>query len=178
MARVNYYHPDDIKTHFKRNRNTSNPTRLRKAIKPGSVLILLAGRFKGRRVVFLKQLESGLLLITGPYKVNGVPLRRVNQAYVQPTSTTLDVSKVAVDDLEDSYFRKTVVKKDISKNVAWASLEKDTEAVKDQLIEKKERQAQVDKALLQEVGKVPMMRKYLATRFSLRKGMKPHDMNF
>ena len=66
-----FYPADDVKTPLKR-RTVAKPARLRASIKPGTVLILLAGHFKGKRVIFLKQLPSGLLLVTGPFKVNGV----------------------------------------------------------------------------------------------------------
>merc|ERR1712012_7093 len=68
------------------------------------------------RVIVLKQLKTGLLLVTGPHKVNGVPLRRVNQRFMLATSTKIDVSGVEVPNkINGQYFarmRKTTKKED------------------------------------------------------------------
>merc|ERR1712053_31011 len=84
--------------------------KLKEGIVPGSVLILVAGRHGGKRVVFLKQLESGLLLVTGPFKINGVPVRRVNQKYVLPTTTTLDINVTVPDRVDDKYLHRVELK--------------------------------------------------------------------
>lgn len=96
VSKLNRFYPaEDVKTRTAM-RKVVKPTKLRKSIAPGTVLILLAGKYAGKRVVFLKQLDSGLLLITGPRKINGVPMRRVNQRYVIATSTSIDISSVKV----------------------------------------------------------------------------------
>merc|ERR1712210_202046 len=52
---------------------------VRPSLKAGTIAIMVAGVHKGKRVIVLKTLSTGLLLVTGPFKVNGCPLRRVNQ---------------------------------------------------------------------------------------------------
>lgn len=59
-----WYPADDEKYPLAR-RFTPKAAKLRSSIKAGSVLILLSGRHRGKRVVFLQQLPSGLLLVTG-----------------------------------------------------------------------------------------------------------------
>ena len=62
--KTKWYEANDIKKALKRNFKPK-PAKLRKSITPGTVLIILAGRYAAKRVVFLRQLPSGLLLVNG-----------------------------------------------------------------------------------------------------------------
>lgn len=151
---------------------TPTPAKLRASITPGTVVILLAGRFRGKRVVCLKQLASGLLLVSGPFKINGVPMKRVNQAYVIATSAKVDLSAVALDaKLNDDYFKRPVEAK---------SKEFFAEATEKKVIDatKKADQKTVDAQLLTAIKKVPSLSNYLNASFTLSKGQAPHTLKF
>jgi len=170
-----YYPAEDVKSVKNTHRVKQNPPRIRQSITPGTVLILLAGRFRGKRVVCLKALESGLILVSGPYKINGVPLRRVNQAYVIATSTKVDVSGVDVSSFVDAYFSRS---KDVSADGEDEFFMGDAPkpaVVSDQ---RKADQKKVDSALLKAVGSVDMLEAYLAAQFTLTTHDKPHLMKF
>ncbi len=55
-------------------------------------------------------MPQGVLLVTGPFKVNGVPLRRVNARYVIATSSKVDLKgideKVVEKVGEEGYFTR------------------------------------------------------------------------
>ncbi|KAJ9174440.1 hypothetical protein P3X46_013083 [Hevea brasiliensis] len=170
-----FYPADDVKKPLL-NKRKPKPTKLRASITPGTVLIILAGRFKGKRVVFLKQLSSGLLLVTGPFKINGVPLRRVNQSYVIATSSKVDISGVNVDNFDDKYFAKQVEKKKKKGEGEFFEGDKEEKNVLPQ--EKKDDQKTVDAPLIKSIEGVPDLKAYLGARFSLKAGMKPHELVF
>jgi large subunit ribosomal protein L6e len=176
------YYDNTPETKRKVARKTNTAAKLRSSITPGSVLILLAGRFRGKRVVFLKQLPSGLLLVSGPYKINGVPLRRVNQAYVIATSTKVDISSVSIDEkINDAYFSKDSKRRSQgSEKEFFGDDKKAAESAEKKSFpaDKAADQKSVDKALLAEIEKTEHLAKYLGNTFALSKGQFPHLMKF
>ena len=161
-----------IKKDFKRPNKTPKKTALRKDIQAGQILILLSGRFRGRRVVFLKQLTSGLLLVTGPYKVNGVPLKRVNQAYAIATKTKVNVS-AAVPLVEKIDEKKFFAVNDVERKSFFEDNADKSKRIPE---ERKTLQKNVDTKILEVVKSTPHMKHYLANRFALKNGDKPHSM--
>ncbi|TRM67723.1 ribosomal protein L6e-domain-containing protein [Schizophyllum amplum] len=172
-----FYPAEDVRQP-KKSRKSPKPTALRSTISPGTVLILLAGRYRGKRVVFLKQLDSGLLLVTGPFRVNGVPMRRVNQAYVIATSTKVELGDFKVDEkINDAYFAKE--KKNGSQSAEVEFFEDGKPKAKEAFPESKAAdQKEVDKAIIAAVKKTESLAKYLSSSFGLSKGQYPHEMQF
>ncbi|ORX91838.1 hypothetical protein K493DRAFT_264048 [Basidiobolus meristosporus CBS 931.73] len=176
LNKASRWYPAEDVAQPKQSRKTAKPTKLRTSITPGTVLVLLAGRFRGKRVVFLKQLASGLLLVTGPYKVNGVPLRRVNQAYVIATSTKVDLSNVKVDEkFDDAYFKKEKTAKASKTEEEFFDEKQPKKTISES---RSADQKSVDKEILAAVSGVPHLRAYLNASFTLRKGQAPHAMKF
>ncbi|GIX65285.1 ribosomal protein RPL6 [Babesia caballi] len=181
-------------------RKVASLPKIRPSLKPGTVLILLSGSYKGKRVVLLKVFrESGLLLVTGPFLFNGVPLRRVNPRYVIATSTNIfEMAEVdgpqckaaveeAVASLTDASFGKTKEakmaefkerKKRNKKDAMFvdnAEAEKVAEETKQML---RQKQDKVDGVLSPFLKRSEILCRYLKTRFTLRSGMYPHKLKF
>eukprot|EP01084_Bolivina_argentea_P216605 367939_1 len=169
-----WYPADDVPGRLTR-RFTPGTAKLRASITPGTVLIVLSGRFRSKRVVFLKQLESGLLLVTGPFKLNGVPLRRMNQAYVIATSTKVDLPAgfSVPDSVNDEFFKRPSTNATSAEDRFWNG--DDVPAVEIDA-DRKALQKSVDTQLISAIPKD--MQLYLKARFSLSNGQYPHNLAF
>ncbi|CAF1658084.1 unnamed protein product [Rotaria magnacalcarata] len=161
----------------KRKKFGDHPRRFRSSLSPGTVVILVAGKHAGKRVVVVKHLSSGLLLVTGPYKLNGVKLSRVNQIYVIATSTKLDVSAGKFDAYDDKFFKRVrPAKKDAEKDIF------DSKKEKPKLSEERtQAQSTVDTVVLAAIkanADSRVLRRYLKSRFQLWNGVLPHKLKF
>ncbi|KAF8461864.1 ribosomal protein L6e-domain-containing protein [Kalaharituber pfeilii] len=174
--RASKWYPTEDTPIPKKARKTQRPTTLRPSLQPGAVLIILAGRYRGKRVVYLKPLTGGVLLVSGPFKINGVPIRRVNARYVIATSTKVDISGVDVSKFDDAYFAR---EKEAKKSDKEAFFDAAAPKEKKPLPESRAAdQKAVDKALIVSIKRVPYLSAYLASSFSLSKGDRPHLMKW
>ncbi|EFW16556.1 60S ribosomal protein L6 [Coccidioides posadasii str. Silveira] len=173
------WYPADDEPQPKKARKTAHPTKLRPSLQPGTILILLAGRFRGKRVILLKHLGQGVLLVTGPFKLNGVPLRRVNARYVIATSSTVDLNGVDQKTLEKvsqpEYFTREKAEQKKGEEAFFKQGEKPEKKVASA---RAADQKAIDQALLATIKKEPFLGSYLASTFSLRTGDKPHEMKW
>lgn len=156
-------------------------------LEPGRVVIILAGRHKGKRAVVLKTLPSGLLLITGPHFINSIPVRRMHQMYTIVTSKKLDLSSVQVPaSIDDRYFRRA--KREEERKKSKKSKKGDGADIFDTKTEvykpdeqRKKDQLLVDDQIMSVIKKdqdKKFLLSYLGSYFQIRKGVYPHKMKF
>lgn len=150
-------------------------------------MILLGGAHKGKHAVVLKVLESGLILVTGPHKINGLPLRRVHQMFTIVTSTKIDLDKINLPaDLNDSYFKRPAEKKThglkgAKQQEGEANIFSKKRVDYELTTKRKEDQVTVDKQVLEALKKHPekqFLVPYLASHFYLKNKQYPHKMKF
>jgi len=150
--------------------------KIRPSITPGTVLILLRGVHAGRRVVYVKSVMNGrMLMVTGPQKINGVPFTTVNQSSVIATSTKIDLKGAVTKGIDTGLFKRTVRNAAKKSEDMFFNKRKPTE---------ERRSAQnllakaVDLHVIQEIKKVPLLKAYLRQCFSLKRNERPHMMKF
>jgi len=163
-------HPS--KKTFKQQKRNIRPT-----LRPGKVLILVAGPHRGKRVILLKALESGLLLVTGPFKINGVPLRRVSQNFVIATRTRVRLPEnILPETINDDYFKRVKKQKPKGEDVFATPKERYTPSD----VRKTDQKA-IDKAVLTAIKKrkdKSVFVKYLASMFGLKRTQYPHRIKY
>lgn len=130
----------------------------------GSNFLHLSAEFRPFPAVFdglptisphVPRFSSFSVVFVGPYSLNGVPLRRVNQKYVIATSTSVPLSGVDVSSVDDALFARE----------ADAAARAST-------------QASIDAALVANINKTEMLGAYLQARFTLGKYDRPHLLKF
>lgn len=120
-------------------------------------------------------------MITGPYAINGVPLRRINPAYVIATSQKVSLNGVTAN-VDDSFFKKGKrFTKNELKGASEHRLKKCEEGKSAETKWKSELkgvQKSVDAKILENIKGVEHLKGYLGARFTLTNSTRPHELKF
>lgn len=180
--------------------------KLRKSIEVGKIAIILAGKHMGKRCIITKILPSGLVVVTGPYAINGVPIKRIDPRYLIVTSTNIfsidnmgrlkENFVTKAEQIDDSLFLKPKEIKARQKKLLKKKEEGEEEEnqslfmngfldalheirktdPKMQKIE--EIQRDIGNLLKPDIEKNEVIKAYLKTKFTLRNDMIFHKMKF
>ncbi|XP_012250745.1 60S ribosomal protein L6 [Athalia rosae] len=178
--RKSYPTSDPVTVHHAKKTFRDHVRKFRPTLVPGTILILLAGAHKGKRVVLLKRLKSGLLLVTGPFLINACPLRRVSQNYVIATSTRINLSgvKFPKEVVKDEYYKRTHHKRaKKAEGDIFSTKKVDYKPSEQRKIDQKV----VDKLVIGAIKKhqdKKLLFTYLSAMFGLRSSQYPHRMKF
>merc|ERR1719309_1784440 len=117
------------------------------------------------------------IVLAGAHKLNGCPMRRINQRYLVATATKIDVSNVKIpENINDKYFARVKAEKVKEGDIFEAKKEayKPSE-------QRKADQVTVDTQILAAIKAAKegaVLRQYLKASFALSKGEFPHKMQF
>ena len=164
------------RTNPKSRKLSALPAKVRPSLTAGTVVIMLAGHFRGKRAVMLGSTKSGCIVVTGPYSVNGVPVRRVNPRYVIATSTKIAVTGIDASKFGDDYFKR---EKEAPKKKGEDAFMGQGAGAKKTIDPKRiADQKKVDATIVAGLKKDKVLLSYMKAKFSLTNETKPHAMKF
>jgi hypothetical protein len=86
------FYPTEKVIRARKSHKTVRPAKIRDSLQEGTVAIVLSGKFRGKRVVVLKRLPSGLLLVSGmlnPSYLSFIRKKDLSRLTVFPSAVTI-----------------------------------------------------------------------------------------
>eukprot|EP00477_Mikrocytos_mackini_P000576 GAHX01000615.1.p1 GENE.GAHX01000615.1~~GAHX01000615.1.p1 ORF type:complete len:184 (-),score=37.24 GAHX01000615.1:34-585(-) len=145
----------------------------------GTIVILLDGKFAGKRAVLLSNRKNGNVLVAGPSSVNGVGLTFIESIKVLGTSVVLDISKVGFDFETINFNDIRISREERRKN--WHDSDREFMAEVKNTVDTdkvKELNDKVNSVLVGEIKKQELLEEYLKDKFGLKAEDKFHAMKF